>query len=176
MTKWYFIATWTCLLAIFASLYRLSGETERLRKITDGYPGYIEAWSEVPTIAITTTTDNGSGIHSLFSDTGPSSFPDSSTVSIIRPAITTAGVLSTATTKTPNYDHTIRYAEASSLASTPSYSMLEPFGLLSIEHFFTSTWTEHQASLRHALEKLTHSAHYIWNICQRLYYYPLDPP
>lgn len=176
MTKWYFIVTWTCLLAVFASLYHLSGETERLRRITDGYSAYIEAWSEVPTIAITKTTDNGSGLHSLFADTAPSSFPDS-TISIIRPAITTPDVLSSSktieTTTTPN---TIPYAEDSSLAPTPSSSMLEPFGLLSIEHIFTSTWTEHQAALRHAMQKLTHSAQFIWNICQRLYYYPLDPP
>ncbi len=182
-TKWSLVLTWACLLVTSASLYRLSGETDRLKKLTEGFSGFIDTWeSEIPTITTTATMYDGSGMRWYFGDLDDSSSLPSSTSTIVQPALITPDLMPSKTTTdtlkslyAPPY--TDNFLIESSVTIRPSYSAFDAHGLVPFDRIFSFTWTnEHDAALRHALEKLTVSVQFVWDICRKLYHYPLDPP
>jgi hypothetical protein len=184
LTNWYFIITWACLFAIFVSLTRLSNETDRLRKITDGYSALLDAWPDIPTITTVKAASSGTEILRLFGDSSGSSTLVSLTSSVIRPRIVTPDFTPSITTTdtpitTPKYDYeNINLVKESSITVTPpSHSTLEAYGLMPVANFFEFTWTEqHSAALKHALDKVTISVRFVYDVCRKLYHYPLDPP
>lgn len=179
-TNWYFIITWACLFAIFVSVSRLSSETDRLRKITDGYSTVLDAWPDIPTITTVKTVSNGTGCLRVFRDTAdstPSVIPPEFPTREFTPSRTT-----TTTTMITKYDCETSDAnnlvkESSIAVTPPSHSTLGAYGLMPMANFFAFTWTEqHTAAVQHALERVTLSVRFVYDVCRKLYHYPLDPP
>lgn len=164
LTNWYFVITWGCLFAIFVSLIRLSTETDRLRKITDRYSVVLDAWPAIPAITSVKTVSNGTGILKF----GVTANSSSTTSSVIHPEFVTSDYIPSRTTDTmtttPKYDF-----ETSDFLS---HSMFDA----GLANFFAFTWTDqHTAAVKHALEKVTFSVRFVYDVCRKLYHYPLDP-
>jgi hypothetical protein len=174
--------TWACLLTILMFLTRLSTETDQLRKITDGHSAVLDVWPDLPTF----TVSKGTEILRLFGESdNPSPFGPSSSSEIrpfAAPDLTPSKTTSDTTTGS-KYDYATSDAnnllKESSIAvtPTPSLSTLEAYGLMPIANFFAFTWTDrHTAAVKHTMEKLTISVRFVYDICRKLYHYPLDPP
>ena len=177
-TKWFLVLTWACLLVTSASLYQLSGETDRLKKLTEGFSGFIDTWeSEIPTITTTATMYDGSGMSWHFGDFDDSSSLPSSISTIVQPTLTTPDLIpSKTTTDSLRSLYAPSYTDDLESSVTTSHWTFDPHGLAPFAPIFSFTWTNEHAALRHALEKLTSSVQFVWNICRKLYHYPLDPP
>lgn len=185
LTNLYFIITWACLFAICVSLTRLTTETNRLRKVTDDYSGVFDAWTDIPAITTVNTVSHGPGVLRLFGDSESGSFV--STSSVIQPTLSTPDFTPSRTTTdrpttTPKYDYEPPNTDEFAKESSPalrwlSHSLLEAYGLMPKADFFTFTWTDqHTATVNHALEKLTISVRFVYDICRKVYHYPLVPP
>jgi hypothetical protein len=176
LINWYFIITWACLFAIFVSLSNLSTEADQLRKATDGYLAVLDAWPDLATISTDKTVANSTGILRLVpadSDSiVPSAFHQNPDFTASR----------TTTTTNSKYDPETSNAndlmkECSIAVTPPSRSTLEAYGLMPMANFFAFNWTEqHTAVVKHALEKVTLSVRFVYDVCRKLYHYPLDPP
>lgn len=172
--KWSLILTWAYLLVTSASLYHLSGETNRLRDLTEGFSALIDTWdSEIPTVTATATMYNNTGLRWCLDE---SSSLQPSTSTTVHPAFTTTELIlkTTDDTTTSRYapSYTGNFLKESSIAITPLHSA---FGLVPFAHIFSFTWTdEHEAAIRHALESLTVYVQFVWKICRKLYHYPLE--
>jgi hypothetical protein len=151
--------------------------------MTSGYSTVLDAWTEIPVITTVKTVSSGPGVLRLFGDSDdPSSFLSSSSVVQPTPAFTPSRTTTDTTPTTPNYDYETSKVDdlvkKSSITLTPpSCSTHEAYGLMPMADFFAFTWTDyHTAAVKRVLERVRISVWFAYDVCRKLYHYPLDPP
>lgn len=179
LPNWHFIVTCACLLAAFVFLGRLSAKTDRLRRITDGHSAVLDAWPDISAIAVSKETD----IPRLFGESDDSTSFVISPSSVIQPSLLTPDLISTTDTTTMGSTYDYSTSDSNNLLKesliniASPRSTVEAYGLRPMADFFAITWTErHTAAVKHTLEKLTMSVRFVYDICRKLYHYPLNPP
>lgn len=181
---WWFMLTWVLLLLSINCLwlYQMKLEMRQSAITSDNYFSLLNSWTHAP-FTMTTTIEENTATSRWFGD----SYRE--TVSVELPSISSSNSspvptdvppISKVTTPLPEwtpFPTQSCHRTEDALIDTPSRSILENYGLIRLHDMFASSWSDqHKNVLKQVLEKVIITMEVVWNIFEKVYHYPLDPP
>ncbi|RDB21428.1 hypothetical protein Hypma_011789 [Hypsizygus marmoreus] len=165
------LATWALCFVGALFLLRLGSDLGQMSRTLDNLPAVVgTGWNDVPEpITITTTVYAATGTRRWFGEVpteSASSESPSSTLAVITNTISPTD----ASEPPPRSAYT---SVSNTPMPSPSTSSTAQYALLPMQHVISFSWPT--IDLHSTFETVMKTVDIVWQLCRRMYHYPLDP-